>query len=179
MTKPGSLDSLPPQLLEWFSVEIDEGDKPELHLIGLADGDLPRCFDVLQRHVACWSDRTFYVDAEQRDFSVQQRPDVADLVTNGAASFACIGAQGMMVSGIELPLVEMFLFKNQIQFFWSPSPAWTAEGVAAMFQLLNELLDISAESRLVPDPRYPEQSRRSLGAAIAAFLGEPTRVAVD
>jgi hypothetical protein len=164
------------ELLEWFDTEVDEGDAPELHLTGLLAGDLSRCFSVIAGGSPRWSDRTFHIDADARDYTVSQRPDVAELVASGQAPFACIGAEGIKIAGVELPLLEMFLFASAIQFFWWPSSAWTVERVSAFFALLVDLLKAAPTSKLTPDPRYPAASRRRLVAAIAAFIGEPARV---
>ena len=158
-------------LVEWFAVEVDQGDAPELHLVGLQDGDLTRCFDVIQSHRPHWSDRLFYIDSERVDVTVAQRPDVAELVAAGHASHACIGADGLTVEGVVLPLVEMFLFRDSVQFFWWPGDDWTAEGVAAFFALLAELLSTAPGSALRPDPRYPMSARESLGKYISDVLG--------
>lgn len=174
MSAPAS--DIPSELVEWFSSGIDEGDAPELHVVGLKPGDLVRCFDELQRHAPRWSDRVFYLDAEDRDVTVAERPDVAELVARGESSYACIGAEGLTANGIELPLVEMFLYRDEIHFFWWPGSAWTPEHVAAFFALLARLLMLADEAALRPDPRYIAAYRRPLASQIARVIGDPHRV---
>lgn len=170
---------LAPELLEWFRVEIDEGDSPELHLVGLTQGELSTCFAAIQQLGPRWSSRTFHIDDEGVDVTVAERPEVAELVASGRASHACLGAEGITVAGIELPLLEMFLFADEIEFFWRPSPNWTPERVAAFFALLERLLALAPEAALRPDPRYPPGARRVLGEHIARVLGDPSRVDTD
>jgi hypothetical protein len=80
MDQPGLPNELPPELREWFSVEIDLGDAPELHLVGLEAAEFVRCFDTLRRYAGIWSSRTFHIDAENADVTIGERPDVAELV---------------------------------------------------------------------------------------------------
>ena len=47
------------------------------------------------------------------------------------------------VDGVELPLVEMFLSPEEIEFFWWPDREWSAERVAAFFGLLARLLALA------------------------------------
>ena len=173
---PGLTDLVPDELLEWFACEIDEGYAPELHLVGLRDGELVRCFDALQRCAPQWSDRTFHIDAEGIEATVAERPEVAELVAGRRASHACIGAHGITVDVVTLPLVEMFLFLDEIQFFWWPSPDWTRERVAAFFALMLRLLDTTQAGALRPDPAYPPEARRKLAEAMARLVGDATRI---
>ncbi len=164
-------ERLDPELVAWFAVEEDESYAPELHLVGLKPGELVRCFEILSRG-ARWNDRTFHVDAEAIDVTVDERPDVAELVAHGSASHACIGAEGIRVGDTELPLLEMFLVDDEIQFFWWPRPAWTTERVAALFALMARLLTVAPSARLRPDPIYSPAIRHRLGRGIARIVGE-------
>jgi len=169
---PGLTNRVSEELLEWFARDIDEGDAPELHLVGLRDGELVRCFSVLQQHAPQWSDREFHVDAESVDATVAERPDVAELVSSRRASYACIGADGITVDGVTLPPVEMFLFVDEIQFFWWPSPDWTRERVAAFFALLLRLMGYTEMGALRPDPRYALTARRRLAEVMSRLIGD-------
>ena len=170
---------LPAELVEWFSSDVDEGDAPELHVVGLRDGDLVRCFDVLQQHAPCWSDRRFHLDDERVDVTVDERPDVAELVASGRVTYACIGAEAISIDGVVLPLLEMFLYADEMQFFWWPGDAWTRERVAAFFMLLLELIGIADGARLRPDPRYSLPARRALGEAMSKVVGTTERLDLD
>jgi hypothetical protein len=108
--------------------------------------------------------------------TVHDRPDVAQLVARRRASHACLGAEGIAVDGVELPLVEMFLDVDEMQFFWWPDASWTPERVAAFFLLVIRLLALAPATRLRPDPRYPAASRRRLGELIGRVLGDPSRL---
>jgi hypothetical protein len=172
-------NDLPSELVEWFSVEINLGDAPELHLVGLEDDELLRCFAVLQARAAGWSRRTFHIDAQGIDVTVGDRPDVAELVLTRQASFACIGTDQLDLNGVRLPLLEMFLYPSEIQFFWWPSPDWTPERIAAFLGLLVELLDLAPTAALLPDTRYPAAGRERLARALVSYLGLPSRVTTD
>lgn len=176
MNGPWELNDLPPELQEWFSVDVDQGDKPELHLVGLEVSEFLRCFDVLRRCAGSWSDRTFHIDAEHADVTMAQRPDVAELVARGEVTVACVSTDGLSVNGVDLPLIEMFLYPHEIQFFWRPSEEWEPERVAAFFSLLHDLLGLAPAAQLAVDTRYPRSSRERLGAAAGEFLGQPARV---
>jgi hypothetical protein len=165
---------LPPELVEWFAVDIDLGDAPELHLAGLEGDDLLRCFEVLRARASGWSGRTFHIDASGLDVTVADRPDVAELVLDGQVSVACVGTEQLEVDGVRLPRLDMFLYPSAIQFFWWPSEQWTPERVAAFLRLLAELLDLAPEAELRPDPRYPAPPRQRLGRALASYLGAPS-----
>ncbi len=167
---------LAPELVDWFAREIDRGDAPELHLVGLQPGDLERCFAAIAESAPKWNDRTYHIDAEGVDVTLHERPEAARLVAQGRASHACLGAERIVVDGIELPLVEMFLFADEIQFFWWPDAAWTPERVAAFFVLIGRLLALAPAASLRPDPRYPADSRRRRGELIGSALGDPSRV---
>ena len=108
--------------------------------------------------------------------TVREKPDVAQLVAQGRASHACLGAEGIAVDGVELPLLEMFLFVDELQFFWWPDASWTPERVAAFFALVRRLLALAPAAYLRPDPRYPATSRRTLGELIGRVLGDPSRL---
>lgn len=135
------------------------------------------CFDAIQRHGPQWSNRTFFLEDEGRDVTVHERPDVASLAASGAVPVACVGARDLEIHGTKLPLVEMFLYPSEIQFFWWPGPAWTPACTQAFLGLLAELLDSTAVSQLRVDPRYPESSRRRLRDALAAAGFPPSRLA--
>jgi hypothetical protein len=167
---------LAPELVDWFACEIDKGDAPELHLVGLQPGDLERCFAAIVERAPEWNDRTFHIDDEGVDVTVREKPDVAQLVAQGRASHACLGAEGIAVDGVELPLLEMFLFVDELQFFWWPDASWTPERVAAFFALVRRLLALAPAAYLRPDPRYPATSRRTLGELIGRVLGDPSRL---
>jgi hypothetical protein len=162
-----------PELVDWFRTEIDKGDAPELHLVGLQPGELVRCFDAIGRSGARWNDRTFYLEGS--DVTVAERPDVASLVAHGRADHACVGAHGITVQGVELPLLEMFLFSDEIRFFWWPGADWTTERAAALFGLLDRLLTLAPGATLHPDPRYPEPARRRLADLISQLISGPCR----
>lgn len=168
---------LDPELVEWFSdEEAAGGDAPELHLTGLGPGDLERCFAALVERGARWNDRTFYIEDEEVDVTVDERPEVAELVAAGRTASSCIGAEGITVDGVELPLVEMFLYVDEIQFFWWPRAAWTEERVAAFFALMMRLLELAPGAVMRVDPRYAPEPRQWYGAMIARVIGNQTRV---
>jgi hypothetical protein len=167
---------LDPELIDWFASEINKGDAPELHLVGLRPGDLERCFAAIVELGPQWNDRTFYIDDEGVDVTVHERPDVARLVAQGHAHHACIGAERITVDGVELPLLEMFVDADEVMFFWWPSPAWTPERVAAFLALVKRLLALAPAASLQPDPRYPAASRRRLAELIGRALGDPSRL---
>jgi hypothetical protein len=167
---------LAPELVDWFACEIDKGDAPELHLVELQAGDLERCFAAIVELGPRWNDRTFHIDDEAVDVTVRERPDVAQLVAQGRASHACLGAEGIVVGGVNLPLVEMFLFVDEMQFFWWPDDSWTPDRVAAFFALVMRLLALAPAASLRPDPRYPTTTRRTLGELIGRVLGDPSRL---
>ena len=169
-------ERLDPELVAWFGDEEDVGDAPELHLVGLAPGELVECFETIRSLGARWNDRTFYIEDEQVDVTVAERPEVAELVAADRASHTCIGAEGITVDGVELPLLEMFLDADEIEFFWWPDPEWTAERVAALFALLLRLLEIAPAAALRPDPRYPIDARRRLGRLIARAIDNESRL---
>jgi hypothetical protein len=170
-------ERLEPGLVEWFRPQEDDaGDGPELHLVGLREGDLVACFAAIAESRPRWNDRTFYIDDEEIDVTVEQRPDVAELVAAGRSSVACVGAQGIAVEGVELPLVEMFLLPEEIELFWWPSFEWSPERVAAFFALMLRLLELAPAAALRPDPRYTSEARRTLGALIARLLGDDARL---
>jgi hypothetical protein len=81
------------------------------------------------------------------------------------------------VGGIQLPLVEMLLFPEEIRFFWWPDAGWSADRVAAFFVLVMRLLALAPAASVRPDPRYPADSRRTLGDLIARVLGDRRRLA--
>jgi hypothetical protein len=176
MDQPGLPNELPPELREWFSVEIDLGDAPELHLVGLEAAEFVRCFDTLRRYAGIWSSRTFHIDAENADVTIGERPDVAELVVRREVSVACVGTDNFEVDGVRLPLIDMFLYPHEIQFFWWPSDEWQPEQIGAFFRLLTELLDLAPAAELSVDPRYPEPSRRRLGRAVGRSIGKPSRI---
>jgi hypothetical protein len=161
------------ELVEWFACEIDPGDAPELHLVGLRPGDLERCFAAIVELGPRWNDRTFYIDDEAVDVTVRERPDVARLVAERRVSHACLGAEGITVCGIELPLLEMFLFHDELLFFWWPDAAWTPDRVAAFFALIARLWALAPAASLQPDPRYPAASRRRLAELIDRVVSRP------
>jgi hypothetical protein len=167
---------LPWELVQWFSVEVDQGDAPELHLAGLEADGLVRCFAVLHAHADKWSARTFHIDAEGIDVTVVDRPEVAELVVSRQVGVACVGTDELDVDGVRLPLVEMFLYPSEIQFFWWPSAQWKAERITAFLGLLVELLDLAPGSELRPDPRYLAPARSALGRALASYIGRPSQV---
>jgi hypothetical protein len=169
-------DEVPLELVEWFSVEIDFGDFPELHLIGLQGDDLLRCFEVLQSLAAGWSDRRFHIDAQAIDVTIDERPDVAELVIAREVGVACVSTDQLEVHGVQLPLLSMFLQPSAIQFFWRPEPAWTPVRLATFLGLLVGLLDLAANSQLSPDPRYPLEARERLGRALGEYIGMPSRI---
>jgi hypothetical protein len=164
------------ELVQWFSVELDLGDFPELHLAGLERDELLKCFTVLQSLASGWSDRTFHIDAQGIDVTVGERPDVAELVRAGQVSVACVGTDQIEVQGVRLPLVDMFLYPSEIQFFWRPGPWWPPVQIATFLGLLIGFLDLAPGSELRPDPRYPVASRERLGRALGAYSGLPSRV---
>ena len=166
------MTNMDPRLVDWFADEEDEGDAPELHLVGLRPGDLERSFAVLVELGARWSDRTFHIDDEEIDVTVPERPEVAALVAAGRVTRPCLGAAGIAVDGVELPLVEMFLSPEEIEFFWWPDPEWSTERVAAFFALLARLLALAPQAMLRVDPRYQPSSRRELGDLIAPLVGD-------
>ena len=51
-----------------------------------------------------------------------------------------VGAERIAIGGVELPLVEMFLFTDEVQFFWWPGAEWTPRRVAGFFALLAQML---------------------------------------
>jgi hypothetical protein len=167
---------LAPELVDWFACEIDQSDAPELHLVGLQAGELERCFAAIVELSPRWNDRTFHIDDEGVDVTVHERPDVAQLVARGHASHACLGSEGIAVDGVELPLVEMFLFVDEMQFFWWPDASWTPHRVAAFFALVMRLLALAPAASLRPDPRYTATNRRRLGELIGRVLGDPSRL---
>ena len=167
---------LAPELVDWFACGIDKGDAPELHLVGLQPGDLERCFAAVVELAPRWNDRTFHIDDEGVDVTVRERPEVAQLVAHGRASHPCLGAEGLTVDGVELPLVEMFLFVDEMQFFWSPDGSWAPARVAVFFVLVMRLLALAPAAYLRPDPRYPAARRRTLGELIGHVLGDPSRL---
>lgn len=167
---------LPAELVEWFSVDVDEGDFPELHLAGLERDELVGCFSVMQSLASGWSDRTFHIDDPGIDVTVGERPDVAELVLAGQVSVACVGTDQIEVQGVRLPLVDMFLYPSQIQFFWRPGEWWTPERIAGFLGLLVGFLDLAPGAELRPDPRYPTAARERLGRALGAYIRLPSRV---
>jgi len=167
---------LAPELVDWFAREIDEGDAPELHLVGLRPGDLQRCFAAIVELAPQWNNRTFHIDDEGLDVTVRQRPDVAQLVAQRRVSHACLGAKHMAVEGVELPLIEMFLFAEEVRFFWWPDASWIPDRVAAFFALVMRLLEVAPAASLRPDPRYPATSRRTVGELIGRVLGDSSRL---
>lgn len=169
-------EEIPAELVEWFSVEVDLGDFPELHLAGLERDELVKCFRVMQSLASGWSDRTFHIDAQGIDLTVGDRPDVAELVLAGQVSVACVGTDQIEMQSVRLPLVEMFLYPSEIQFFWRPGKSWTPERIATFLGLLIGFLDLAPRSELRPDPRYPAAARERLGRALAAYTGLPSRV---
>jgi hypothetical protein len=84
--------------------------------------------------------------------------------------------EGIAIGGVELPLVEMFLFADEIQFFWWPDVSWTPDRVAAFFVLVMRLLALAPAAHLRPDPRYPASIRRTLGELIGRVLVDPSRI---
>jgi hypothetical protein len=155
-----------------------KGDAPELHLVGLKAAEFVRCFDTLRLHAGPWSSRTFHIDVENAEVTIADRPDVAELVVRREVSVACVGTDAFEVDGVRLPLVDMFLYPHEIQFFWWPSDEWQPEQIGAFFRLLTKLLDFAPTAELSVDPRYPESSRRRLGKAVGRFIGQPSRVAL-
>ncbi len=167
------------ELLEWFACDIDEGDAPELHLVGFATASSYGASAFCSNTRRNGRDRTFHIDAESMEATETERPDVAELVASRRASHACIGADGMSVDGVTLPLVEMFLFVDEIEFFWWPSPHWTRERVVAFFALLLRLLDVTGRGALRPDPRYPATARRRLADAMSRLIGDSRPIDLD
>lgn len=163
-------------LVDWFRVEIDEGDAPELHLVGLQQGDVTRCFGAFSEFEPRWTDRTFYIDDEDVDMTIHQRPELPQLLEEGRVTHACLGAERLTVDGVELPLVEMFWLVDAIEFFWWPGKAWSRRRVAAFFVLLQALLALVPTGALRPDPRYPGEARKAYGDLIAHLLGDPDRL---
>src|SRR3954471_1996398 len=94
---------LAPEVVDWFAVE-DDGDGPELHLVGLAAGDLERCFAAIADLRPRWTERGFTIDDEV-GATVAERPGVASLVAAGRANLAGVGADGIEIEGVVLPLV--------------------------------------------------------------------------
>ncbi len=176
MELPQIASELPPELLEWFSVEVDPGDAPELHMAGLQGNDLATCFKILQSLASGWSDRTFHLDAEGIDVTVADRPDVAELVLAREVSVACVSTDELEVNGVRLPVLGMFLYPSAIQFFWWPEKAWTAVRIATFLGLLVGFLDLAPEAELRPDPRYSPAARERLGRALGDYIRMPSRV---
>ena len=91
-------------------------------------------------------------------------------------TYPCVGAERLAIDGVELPLVEMFLSVDEIEFFWWPGADWTPEQVAAFFALLARLLALAPTASLRPDPRYTAANRERLGELIGAVIGDPRRL---
>jgi hypothetical protein len=73
----------------------------------------------------------------------------------------------------------MFLFVDEIEFFWWPGDDWTSERVAAFLCLLDRLHAAAPASKLRPDPRYTLKSRRAIGALLAQALDAPPRITLS
>ena len=82
------MTNMDPRLVDWFADEEDEGDAPELHLVGLQPGDVERSLAVLVELGARWSDRTFHIDDEEIEFFWW--PDREWSAERVAASFALL-----------------------------------------------------------------------------------------
>ncbi|WP_354697178.1 hypothetical protein [Paraconexibacter sp. AEG42_29] len=165
------LDRFTPELLDWFCVTEEDDDAPELHVVGLRGNDLSILFQRIAADVTAWSGRTFWLEPEELDVTVAQRPDVADLILAGRSSSVCVGALSMNIEGIEISVLEMFLYADEIQFFWWPQDGrWGPVQAAAIVRLVGELLELAPAAEVRPDPRYPEQ-QRLLAPALAQALG--------
>ena len=156
------------ELLEWFCVP-DEGDMPELHLVGLTGEEVLRAFDAIAGCDPRWSGQTFHVDAEGADYTVDQRPDVARLVVDRHAGYACIGAS-LCVGGVRMPEFSWFMHPDELQFYWDPGADWTEERVKAFFVLVKRLLAIAPGARLLADPRYTPRARAQYDALVRRAL---------
>jgi hypothetical protein len=167
---------LTPELVDWFRVDNDGGDAPELHLVGLTPRDVVRCCAAIQELGPRWNARTFHVDDEGIDVTALERPDFGELVASGRVTQACVGAEGITVDGTELPLVEMFIFVDAIEFFWWPHAGWSPERVTGFFALLMRLLALAPKATLRPDPRYAVETRHAFSDSIARVIDDPSRL---
>ena len=161
------------RLVEEFTDTGDEQPgnvQPEVHVVGLSGRDVVALVGHLNRLGATWNEQTFHLDAEGIDVTVSERPDVAELVVAGRAAYACVGADGITVDGVELPTLSMFIHRDAIQFFWDAGPPWTERHVGAFLALLAQLLDVAPEAALRPDPSYPEPRRLLLGRLFGLHL---------
>ena len=150
--------------------------QPELHLIGLSARDVVAIVEHLNHRGARWNDRTFHLDAEGIDVTVSERPDVAALVVGGQAGYACVGADGLGLEGVELPTLSMFIYPDSIEFFWQTGPPWEEQHVPIFLAIMRELLDLAPSAALRPDPAYRKEHRTLIGRLIGEAIGRPDRI---
>jgi hypothetical protein len=135
--------------------ETDDGSLPSIEVNGLSTTDVASIYSMLRKQSRLWNEDAVYWDVErQAEVPVDSVENAAALVGQGRAEPFHLCLSDLAVSDALLPDIGVFVFSDSIELDYRMGPEWTRDRVAALFELLCQIV-IDRPSAVV-EPSSPE-----------------------
>lgn len=131
--------------------DTDDGSLPGIEIAGLSSAGVSAVYAMLRsRSRLCGAIPTFWSRTYDKSIEVDSVPDAAALVVSGEAEpfHHCI--EGMLVSGVELPVLGVFVWQDGIELDYRMGQDWGPAEIAGFFELLRNCCALDPAAAIAP-----------------------------
>ena len=148
----------------WYDLreafEVDDGSLPDLLAFRYERGEaVSEAFEYLRSiSQPISTESMFYSSRLEKEVSLNSVQNPASLVVTGEAESFCLMFYGTLADqNKDLPELGVFVFPEELQFYYRPGPDWSEQSLVKLFQIMSALTKINGFKMiksLQPDTKY-------------------------
>lgn len=152
--------------------DTDDGSLPSVEIARLSPGGISAVYAMLRRRSHLTGDPPeFWSVLQEASIPVDSVPDAARLVAAGEAQTFHHCIEGIMAGGVELPVLGVGVWPDDIELDYRMGPEWGLAQIAGFFELLWDCCAPDPGAIVVPaeneGPPYPDRFLRAWSAYIS------------
>lgn len=149
--------------------DTDDGSFPGIEVAKLSPAGVSAVYAMLRRRSRLsGAPPTFWSRTRDESVLVDGVPDAAGLVAAGEAEAFHHCIEGLVVGGVELPVLGVFVWPDGVELDYRMGREWGPAQVAGFFELLRDCCTLDPAAVVVPaepeGPPYPDRFLRAWSA---------------